>query len=371
MNENTDTKRPQVTLFNVDGQNTLTDYKLCHNDLECGEYLFRQVELALGGAYIPKETIYCLDERIEAGTDIPRLLEDCIRQGDIHDMPSFLLRELTFLYEKSGVRLPENMADILILSEETVLNPQSREMLKEYDSYHAQREQDIKSRTITGIETGPGTMFFDDSGRGLRNMGRYLQYIADNYFLPEFQGTEGLNIYYFSTSNRHIAEIARKSAGMLVEGEDGPCLTSPSGYMQPQGIMKDYAPAMKCPMNPDKAGYDNFLQTFNLFPDKRMEDIACLLEIRERGIESPERRHGGFLHKSCFEKICERLDSSLLELPAHSPLVKVLQQTAKDMAGRILQMEYGARGYRASMQGKVPESPSRRAGSIKGTKPRM
>lgn len=371
MNENTDTNRPQAILFNVDGQNTLTDYKVCHNDRECGAYLFRQVELALGGAYIPQETIYCLDERIEAGTDIPRLLEDCIRQGDIHDIPSFWLRELTLLYEKSGVRLPENMADILILSEEILLNPQNRKMLKEYDSHHAQMEQDIGNRTITGIETGSGTMFFDDSGRGLRNMEKYLQHIADNYFLSEFQGTEGLNIYYFSTSNRHIVEIARKSAGMLVEREDGPCLTSPSRYMQPKGIMKDCTPAVKCPMNPDRNGYDNFLQTFNLFPDKRMEDIACLLEIREKGIGSPEKRHGGFLHRNCFKKICERLDSSLLEQSAHSPLVKVLQQTAKDMAGRILQMEYDVKGHKPSMQEKVPDSPSRKAGSIKGTKNRI
>lgn len=371
MNENTDTNRPQVILFNVDGQNTLTDYKVCHNDRKCGAYLFRQVELALGGAYIPQETIYCLDERIEAGTDIPKLLEDCIRQGDIHDMPSLWLRELTFLYERSGVRLPENMADILILSEETLLNPQSRKMLKEYDSHHARMEQDIGNRTITGIETGSGTMFFDDSGRGLRNMEKYLQHIADNYFLSEFQGMESLNIYYFSTSNRHIVEIARKSAGMPVEGEDGPCFTSLSRYMQPQGIMKGCTPAIKCPMNPDRNGYDHFLQTFDLIPDRRMKDIACLMEIRKNGMEAPGNRHEDFLHKNCFEKIRERLDSSLLEQSAHSPLAKVLQQTAKDMAGRILRMEYGVRECRPSMQEKVPDPQNKKAGSVKGIKPQM
>lgn len=52
-----------VVLFNVDRKGRLADYAVCHSDRECGDYLLRQAELALGGAYVPDESVFCLAGR--------------------------------------------------------------------------------------------------------------------------------------------------------------------------------------------------------------------------------------------------------------------------------------------------------------------
>lgn len=51
MEKETDLKQSEpVVLFNVDRWDRLVDYAVCHSDHECGDYLLRQAELALGGA---------------------------------------------------------------------------------------------------------------------------------------------------------------------------------------------------------------------------------------------------------------------------------------------------------------------------------
>ena len=61
MEKETDLKQNgPVVLFNVDRKGRLADYATCHSDRECGDYLLRQAELALGGAYVPDESVFCL-----------------------------------------------------------------------------------------------------------------------------------------------------------------------------------------------------------------------------------------------------------------------------------------------------------------------
>lgn len=49
-----------TVLFSVDARGNIVDHAVCRDDVECGGYLFRQAELALKGAYVPGETVYCL-----------------------------------------------------------------------------------------------------------------------------------------------------------------------------------------------------------------------------------------------------------------------------------------------------------------------
>lgn len=60
MNNDTESRQSEpIVLFNVDENGKLVDFGLCRNDYECGAYLIRQAELALDGAYIPQEIVYC------------------------------------------------------------------------------------------------------------------------------------------------------------------------------------------------------------------------------------------------------------------------------------------------------------------------
>lgn len=114
MEKETDLKQSgPLVLFNVDRKGRLADYAVCHSDYECGDYLLRQAELALGGAYVPNESVYCLAGAERTDDGLPELLDDYIREGNIRDLPSIGLRSLTFIHETTGGGLPEGMWAIL------------------------------------------------------------------------------------------------------------------------------------------------------------------------------------------------------------------------------------------------------------------
>lgn len=88
MEKETDLKQNgPVVLFNVDRKGRLADYAVCHSDRECGDYLLRQAELALGGAYVPDESVFCLAGAERTDDGLPELLDNYIREGDIRDLP--------------------------------------------------------------------------------------------------------------------------------------------------------------------------------------------------------------------------------------------------------------------------------------------
>ena len=97
-----------------------------------------------------------------------------------------------------------------------------------------------------------------------------------------------------------------------------------------------------------------------------MTDIARLDEIYKNGIDISKPGYG-FIHENSFEKILERLTYSYLKNPEHSPLSEALQKTAKDVAGRILQIEYNVRGYEPSNPEKkeAKKEARKKSGSIK------
>lgn len=107
MEKETDLKRSvPVVLFNVDRRDRLVDYAVCHSDHECGDYLLQQAELALGGAYVPNESVFCLADAERTDNGLPELLDDYIRKSDIRELPSFDLRSLTFIHETTEGGLP-------------------------------------------------------------------------------------------------------------------------------------------------------------------------------------------------------------------------------------------------------------------------
>ena len=58
MEKETDLKQSgPLVLFNVDRKGRLADYAVCHSAHECGDYLLRQAELALGGGEGPKQSV--------------------------------------------------------------------------------------------------------------------------------------------------------------------------------------------------------------------------------------------------------------------------------------------------------------------------
>lgn len=193
MEKETDLKQNgPVVLFNVDRKGRLADYAVCHSDRECGDYLLRQAELALGGAYVPDESVFCLAGAERTDDGLPELLDNYIREGDIRDLPSIGLRSLTFIHETTGGGLPEGMWAILEKTGRLADNPDNRKMLEAYHAYHEKRENALPGRTLSAVRTDKGVLLFDDSGRGLQCLEGYLQYHADRYFSPELHGLEKL-----------------------------------------------------------------------------------------------------------------------------------------------------------------------------------
>lgn len=212
MEKETDLKQNgPVVLFNVDRKGRLADYAVCHSDRECGDYLLRQAELALGGAYVPDESVFCLAGAERTDDGLPELLDNYIREGDIRDLPSIGLRSLTFIHETTGDGLPEGMWAILEKTGRLADNPDNRKMLEAYHAYHEKRENALPGRTLSAVRTDKGVLLFDDSGRGLQCLEGYLQYHADRYFSPELHGLEKLDVYHFSTSDKCISDAAKVS----------------------------------------------------------------------------------------------------------------------------------------------------------------
>lgn len=169
MEKETDLKQNgPVVLFNVDRKGRLADYAVCHSDRECGDYLLRQAELALGGAYVPNESVFCLAGAERTDDGLPELLDNYIREGDIRDLPSIDLRSLTFIHETTGGGLPEGMWAILEKTGRLADNPDNRKMLEAYHAYHEKRENALPGRTLSAVRTDKGVLLFDDSGRGLQ-----------------------------------------------------------------------------------------------------------------------------------------------------------------------------------------------------------
>lgn len=306
-------------------------------DKQCGDYLKEQVELALGGSYIPKETIYWLTDEKNNKADISSLLNEVIYNDELQDLPSFSLRGLCALrILEDG--LPRQMIDTVCLQERMCNDPDKVKFIEAFIQLHSKKADNLSERTVAAVEKEGGVLLFDDSGRGIQCMKRYLQYVADNYFLPEPEGTNSLGIYYFSTTNERIVKDSRQCPVMFTPQKPHDFIPQ-EGLYYPNYLLKDYSPHIQCSMSPDKSGYENFLDQFNLEKNKVMTDIACLEDIRKNGIDL-SKCPDEFIHQSSFEEIRRKLADSYRQSPEHSRLCESLQKAAKDTAEPILRTEY-------------------------------
>ena len=356
-------------LFNVnDRLGKVVDYSHIsgeNQDMLCGNYLREQAELALGGTYIPEETIYCLQIDKDIDMDTPSVIHEVMYNGELEELPSISLRSLVFAHEISARGLPRHMFDTVALLERINDNADTAKVLEAYIQYHSEKMDNTRERTVTAIQSGNGVLLFDDTGRGIQCMERYLQYLADNYFSSALRGVDSLEIYYFSTANNIIVEDSRQCAVMFTP-EMPHCFIPSEAVYYPKDLMKDHSPSVRCSMKPDKSDYDNFLSRFNLDRSELMTDIARLDEIYKNGIDISKPGYG-FIHENSFEKILEKLTHSYLKKSEHLPLSEALQKTAKDVAGRILQTEYNVRVYESSKPEKkeTKKEAKKKSGSIK------
>lgn len=367
MEKETDLKPSEpIVLFNVDRQDKLVDYSVCHSDYECGEYLLRQAELGLGGTYVPNEAIFCLTgaERTDGG--LPELLEEYIRQGDINDLPSFDLRSLTFIHESTKGGLPEGMWAVLEKMERVMDNPDIRRVLEEYHVYQERRENSVSGRTVSAIRTDKGVLLFDDTGRGLRCLEAYLQYHADRYFSPELHGLEKLEIYHFTTPDKGILDIAKGDTYMFISQGQREFVPSKAHYL-PDTLVSGLYPAATCSMHASGEAFRGFVKTLGLHATDEANEIAALIEIRDRGVSDLGQLEKIVVHPAGFRSVYERRRACL----ERNDLVmyETLGQASRDMADRILRTEYKIREYTPAIQEKEPKPENRRkAGKTKGGK---
>lgn len=358
MEKETDLKQSEpVVLFNVDRWDRLVDYSVCHSDYECGEYLLRQAELALGGTYVPNEAVFCLIgvERTDDG--LPELLDDYIRQGDIHDLPSFELRSLTFIHETTRGGLPEGMWAVQEKMEQTLDDPDIRRVLEAYHAYQERRENSAPGRTVSAIRTDKGVLLFDDSGRGLQCLESFLQYHADRYFSPELHGLEKLEMYHFSTPDKGILDIAKRGTVMFTPQGQREFVPSKAHYL-PDSLVTGLHPAASCSMHASGEAFRGFVKTFGLHTTDEANEIAALTRIRARGVSDPGQLEKVSVHPAGFRSIYERRRACM----ERDDLVmyEALGQASKDMADRILRTEYKVREYAPAIQEKGPEPENRR-----------
>lgn len=134
------------------------------------------------------------------------------------------------------------MFDTVALLERINDSADTAKVLEAYIHYHSEKMDNTRERTVTAIQSGNGVLLFDDTGRGIHCMERYLQYLADNYFSPALRGVDSLEIYYFSTANNIIVEDSRQCAAMFTPEMPhcfiplGSCLLSKGSHERPFSI---------------------------------------------------------------------------------------------------------------------------------------
>ena len=350
MEKETDLKQNgPVVLFNVDRKGRLADYAVCHSDRECGDYLLRQAELALGGAYVPNESVYCLAGAERTDDGLPELLDDYIREGNIRDLPSIDLRSLTFIHETTGGGLPEGMWAILEKTEQLLDSPDNRKILEAYHAYHEKRENALPERTLSAVRTDKGVLLFDDSGRGLQCLEGYLRYHADRYFSPELHGLEKLEVYHFSTSDKGISDAAKRCAFMFTLQGRREFVPQKACYL-PDSLVAGLHPSAGCPMHADGEAFRRFVKTFDLNATDEANEIAALTGIRARGLSNPGQLEKVSVHRAGFRSLYERRQACLERNDI--VMYRALGQASMNMAERILRTEYKVREHVSPIQGK-------------------
>ena len=295
-------------------------------------------------SYVPQEMIYYKPYEVHPQNDkADNFLNYLVTHNLTESLPKIPLRLLTYAYESCPGQI-KVLSDMDSFMEEMRHSPDKQKRFNEYERYHGEKEKDIHNRTIIAIENNNGVLLFCDSGRGLQYKNNYLQYMADNYFSPEYKNLEFVKMYYFSTSNKELVELSQQCASMFSADTGHLFIPQKAGYLSDR-ITDKISPADECSMEPDREGYQNFIGKFQLDKSFKNTNIAILVDIARHGIVNlNEKDLPEFKHKSSFEGILYQFRSHAIS-PVHQFLREKLEDAARDIARRILQNEYNVRGY--------------------------
>lgn len=338
-------------IFNVDNKGQVTSYfpfladtATAGMDLCFGIYMREQARIALEGTYVPQEMIYYKPYEVHPRNDrAENFLNYLVTHNLTGSLPEIPLRLLTYACETCPGQI-KVLSDMESFMEEMRHSPEKQKRFNEYERYHGEKEKDVQSRTITAIENNNGVLLFSDSGRGFQYKNNYLQYMADNYFSPEYKNLEFVKMYYFSTSNKKLVELSQQCTSMFSADTAHLFIPQKAGYASNR-ITDKISPADECSMEPDREGYQNFIEKFRLDKSFKNENIAILVDIAGHGIVNlAENKFTDFGHKSSFDGLLYQFRSHAAS-PAHQFLREKLEDAARDIARRILQNEYNVRGY--------------------------
>lgn len=339
-------------IFNVDHQNKVLDYSLFTHDKvdhDAIRYIQDQVTMAQQGSFVPDERICWVEGSAREWPDKPPL--QVAREyvaGNSFCKESFpTLRDIVYAFETSKVKRLD-WSGLFHTMHENRQDEDTKKKLQSYFQYHVDREMKTENRPVTGIVLGDKMLCFDDSGRGLHAAYAFLQHIADHYFYIIGREAKDMALYYYTTSDQETINLARRCSEMIipsdkrVDTQQFPLYKSwVDIYDNPEKV-KNLSPAMKCEVYPDYSSYQAYLNTFHLQHNYKTENIAILTYIAEKGLtpKGISLLDDDFAHKSSFQGFVQRINSFPFGWGDKSP-GDVLQSQARDIARRILKIEYG------------------------------
>lgn len=346
--------------FNLNANRQIEHFQKIKNEyslspeITAGRFFFQQAELALKGAYVPKEEIYIMAyDGPSDSPDIERYIRNMIRNGSLsgESLFHFSLRDVAFVYEKISPYSSHSVGNLWQTLQKASDDPRMKKQLNAYRMFHQEREKDLYNRVINAISTGQGVLLFNDASRGIQYAQKYLQHIADNFFSPVYRDTDKLRIHYFSTSNVNLIKEAQKCSGMFEKDTGKKFLPAKARFLV-SGIIANYPPSVECDMAPTLECYKLLTDKLNLKSNTQNYNIGMLDRIcrsgKTEGLEDDHR----FDHRNSFLSIDERIQKSYVGRQDGTLLKNSLERTIRDTARRILETQYEVRGYAPSVQEK-------------------
>ena len=292
MEKETDLKQNgPVVLFNVDRKGRLADYAVCHSDRECGDYLLRQAELALGGAYVPDESVFCLAGAAGRTTAFRNCWTTISEKATSETCPRLACAASRSSMRPRGAAFRKGCGPYWKRRDGWRTIPIIRKMLEAYHAYHEKRENALPGRTLSAVRTDKGVLLFDDSA-GDCNAWKVTCSTTRTGISPP--NSTGWRNWMYTTSVHPINAYRTRPKGAPL---CSPCkderefVPKKAGYL-PDSLVAGLHPSAGCPMHADGEAFRRFVKTFGLNVTDEANEIAALTEIRAGGLSDPGQLEG-------------------------------------------------------------------------------
>lgn len=365
-----------ILIFSVDYANRVVDCArwevdpgFTNMDDLLSAYLSKQVQIAFKGTFIPDERIYC----IEYPERLPRCnsLQDALQWKQNPRLEEkarcYSLQEVTFFFDE--VKDSEDYIDTEQLNTMLYLvgdSPIEKARLENFVRLQNEHESNDQNRPLTAIASGEKMLLFDDSGRGVQAAQCYMQYIADHYFDRKNEQLNGLELYYFRTSDKSMIDLARNcyawfDPSVMNAEHKLPLFRPERAVYHDRQLLKGLMPEIECDTEVHWQDYQAFMKKFQLKPLDRNENIAKLLMISEKGMPDINKPlfDGSFRHRKEFLGIMNRIK----ERQSFPSTIAILHQQAREIAQQILVTQYNLREW--SHPKHKPEYPANEQSRIK------